>query len=72
MDKKTYETFSAFAVKGENSHSKIEDLNLSEEELILFKFLREKTLRLEQEKISQAFIKSRIEEIFNDTNEEEE
>lgn len=72
MDKKTYETFSAFAVRGENSPSKIEDLNLSEEELILFKFLREKTLRLEQEKISQAFIKSRIEEIFNDTNEEEE
>ena len=71
MDKKTYEAFSDFAVRGENSPSKVEDLNLSEEELILFKFLREKTRRLEQEKISQAFIKSRIEEIFNDTNEEE-
>ena len=70
MDQKTYETFSIFAVKGENSHSKIEDLNLSEDELHLFKFLREnKTIgRLEQEKISQAFIKSRIEKIFNDTD----
>ena len=70
MDQKTYETFSIFAVKGENSHSKIEDLNLSEDELHLFKFLREnKTIgRLEQEKISQTFIKSRIEKIFNDTD----
>ena len=70
MDQKTYETFSIFAIKGENSHSKIEDLNLSEDELHLFKFLREnKTIgRLEQEKISQAFIKSRIEKIFNDTD----
>ncbi|UTC75389.1 hypothetical protein E4O03_01260 [Treponema sp. OMZ 792] len=71
MDKKTYETFSIFAVRGENSHSKIEDLNLNEEELILFKFLRERTGRLEQEKISHAFIKSRMEEIFNNINEEE-
>lgn len=73
MDKKTYETFSVFAVKGESSHSEIEDLNLNKEELSLFKFLRENKSagRLEQEKISQTFIKSRMEEIFNNANEEE-
>ena len=62
MDSATYQTFSQFAVPGKSSKRDIAGLNLTVEELAIFRYLREhpKCNRLEQERLPQDFIKERL------------
>ena len=70
MDSTTYQTFSAFAVPGKSGKRNIAELRLTPEELELFRFLQEHPAcsRLEQERITQAFIKGRLAEDVITTN----
>lgn len=65
MDNVTYQTFSQFAVPGRSSKRDAAELNLTADELMLFRFLQEhpECSRLEQERITQDFIKERLERL---------
>lgn len=62
MDKATYEEFSIFSVKGSKENSDITEENLTEEEIALLHLLKKSkdNNRLEQERISQAYIISKL------------
>jgi hypothetical protein len=67
MDRNTYDLFQSYAVNG--SRNKSENLHLlTREENELFRFLKsaDKNNRLEQEKISQVYVNSYLENIFKD------
>lgn len=68
MDSTTYQIFSQFAVPGKASKRSVSDLHLTAKELKLFRFLQEhpECSRLEQERITQEFIKERLSLIIDE------
>lgn len=58
MDKKTFDSFSQFAV--ENKSRKKELLFLNNDEALLYQFLIDNKLRLEQERISNFYVKATL------------
>jgi hypothetical protein len=67
MDRNTYNLFQNYAVDGSRNKSEILNL-LTKEEFELFRFLKssDKNNRLEQEKISQAYVDSYLKNIIKD------
>ncbi len=65
MDIETYNEFSKYAVKGQKENMKAVEANLNTKELELLRYLKahsEKN-RLEQERITQAYIIRNIEKL---------
>lgn len=64
MDMQCYRSFSEFAVKGKSSKRAIESLELNDDEKELFLFLKQnpEANRLEQERITQRYIKAKLKE----------
>lgn len=61
MDEKTFDSFLQFAV--ENKSRKKELLFLNKDEALLYQFLIDNKLRLEQERISQVFVKEKLSQL---------
>lgn len=67
MNIKTYQKFFEFAVEGKTIKHDINSLNLTDEEKELFELLRKNTYanRLEQERITQVYIKDHLNSALN-------
>ena len=63
MDKVTYEHFKQFAVT--STYRKLQLGNLNDDEVWLYEFLQKNNKRLEQERITNHYINSKLSILFN-------